>query len=82
MQPSDQAVGQFAPPEMKIDEGYVRSVLGEQALGLGRTRSRAVLAMSDDRPASVADIVVEELRKKEINGLIQLPKRDFFTRGR
>ena len=30
--------------------------------------SRAVLAMSDDRPASVADIVVEEPRKKEING--------------
>jgi hypothetical protein len=40
-----------------------------------------VLAMSDDRPASVADIVVEELRKKEINGPIRLPKRDFFTRG-
>ena len=40
-----------------------------------------MLAMSDDRPASVADIVVEELRKKEINGPIQLPKRDFFTRG-
>ena len=40
-----------------------------------------MLAMSDDRPASVADIVVEELRKKEINGLIRLPKRDFFTRG-
>ena len=38
-------------------------------------------AMSDDRPASVADIVVEELRKKEINGPIRLPKRDFFTRG-
>ena len=35
----------------------------------------------DDRPASVADIVVEELRKKEINGPIRLPKRDFFTRG-
>jgi hypothetical protein len=33
-----------------------------------------------DRPASVADIVVGELRKKEINGPI-LPKRDFFTRG-
>ena len=30
---------------------------------------------------SVADIVVEELRKKEINGPIRLPKRDFFTRG-
>ena len=44
-------------------------------------RSRAVLAMSDDRPASVADIVVEELRKKEINRPIRLPKRDFFTRG-
>jgi hypothetical protein len=29
-----------------------------------------VLAMSDDRSASVADIVVEELRKKEINGPI------------
>jgi hypothetical protein len=29
----------------------------------------------------VADIVVEELRKKEINGPIRLPKRDFFTRG-
>jgi hypothetical protein len=42
---------------------------------------RAVLAMPDDRPASVADIVVEELRKKEINGPIRLPKRDFFTRG-
>ena len=41
-----------------------------------------MLAMSDDRPASVADIVVEELRKKEINGPIRLPKRDFFTRGR
>jgi hypothetical protein len=27
-----------------------------------------VLAMSDDTPASVAEIVVEELRKKEING--------------
>ena len=40
-----------------------------------------MLAMSDDRPASVADIVVEELRKKEINGPIRLPKRDFFTRG-
>ena len=37
--------------------------------------------MSDDRPASVADIEVEELRKKEINGPIRLPKRDFFTRG-
>ena len=35
----------------------------------------------DDRPASVADIVVEELRKKEIKGPIRLPKRDFFTRG-
>ena len=44
-------------------------------------RSRAVLVMSDDRPASVADIVVEELRKEEINGPIRLPKRDFFTRG-
>ena len=32
-------------------------------------------------PASVADIVVEELRKKEINGPIRLPKWDFFTRG-
>ena len=40
-----------------------------------------MLAMSDDRPASVADIVVEELRKKEINGPIRLRKRDFFTRG-
>ena len=40
-----------------------------------------MLAMSDDRAASVADIVVEELRKKEINGPIRLPKRDFFTRG-
>jgi hypothetical protein len=40
-----------------------------------------VLAMSDDRPASVANIVVEELRKKEINRRIRLPKRDFFTRG-
>ena len=40
-----------------------------------------MLAMSDDRPASVADIVVEELRKKEINRPIRLPKRDFFTRG-
>jgi hypothetical protein len=40
-----------------------------------------VLAMSDDRPASVADIVVEELRKKESNRPIRLPKRDFFTRG-
>ena len=29
----------------------------------------------------MADIVVEELRKKEINGPIRLPKRDFFTRG-
>jgi hypothetical protein len=29
----------------------------------------------------LADIVVEELRKKEINGPIRLPKRDFFTRG-
>jgi hypothetical protein len=37
--------------------------------------------MSDDRPASVANIVVEELRKKESSGLIRLPKRDFFTRG-
>jgi hypothetical protein len=36
---------------------------------------------SNDRPASVADIVVEELRKKEINGPIRLQKRDFFTRG-
>jgi hypothetical protein len=35
----------------------------------------------DDRPASVADIVVEELRKKESDGPIRLPKRDFFTRG-
>jgi hypothetical protein len=25
--------------------------------------------------------VVEELRKKEINGPIRVPKRDFFTRG-
>ena len=25
--------------------------------------------------------IVEELRKKEINGPIRLPKRDFFTRG-
>ena len=40
-----------------------------------------MLAMSDDRPASVAEIVVEELRKKEINRPIRLPKRDFFTRG-
>ena len=40
-----------------------------------------MLAMSGDRTASVADIVVEELRKKEINGPIRLPKRDFFTRG-
>jgi hypothetical protein len=31
MQPCDQAAGQFAPSEMKIHEGYVRSVLGEQA---------------------------------------------------
>jgi hypothetical protein len=38
MQPSDQAVGQFAPSEMDIDEGYVQSVLGEQALGLGCSR--------------------------------------------
>ena len=40
-----------------------------------------MLAMADDRPASVADIVVGELRKKEINDRIRLPKRDFFTRG-
>ena len=31
--------------------------------------------------ASVADIVVEELRKKEINRPIRLPKKGFFTRG-
>jgi len=36
MQPSDQAIGQFAPSEMEVDEGYVRSVLGEQALSLSR----------------------------------------------
>ena len=29
----------------------------------------------------MADIVVDELRKEEINGPIRLPKRDFFTRG-
>ena len=52
-----------------------------QQNGRAQPGSRAVLAMSDDRPASVADIVVEELRKKEINGPIRLPKRDFFTRG-
>ena len=40
-----------------------------------------MLAMSDDRSASVADIVVDELRKKEINRPIRLPKRDFLTRG-
>ena len=44
-------------------------------------RSRAVLAMSDDRPTSVADIVVEELRKKEINGPILSPKRDLCKSG-
>ena len=36
MELSDQAVGQLAPSEMEIDEGYVRSALQEQALGLGR----------------------------------------------
>ena len=41
MQPSDQAVGQFASSEMEVNEGYVRSVLGEQALGLGRGRCRS-----------------------------------------
>ena len=40
-----------------------------------------MLAISNDRPASVADIVVEELRTKEINRPNRLPKRDFFTRG-
>ena len=30
----------FAVSEMEVDEGYVRSVLGEQALGLGRSRGR------------------------------------------
>ena len=38
MQPSDQAVGQLAPSEMEVDEGYVRRMLGEQAFGLGRSR--------------------------------------------
>jgi hypothetical protein len=38
MQPSDQAIGQFAPSEMEVDEGYAWSVLGEQALGLSRSR--------------------------------------------
>ena len=34
--------------------------------------------MSDDRPASVADIVVEELRKKEINGPDSITKKGFL----
>jgi hypothetical protein len=41
-----------------------------------------VLAISNDRPASVADIVVEELRKKEINGPIRLPKSSGRDRAR
>ena len=42
MEPGDQAVGQFAPSEMKIDEGYVRSVLGEQTLGLRNATKRTL----------------------------------------
>jgi hypothetical protein len=38
MQPSDQVAGQFAPSETEVDEGYARNALGEQALGLGRSR--------------------------------------------
>jgi hypothetical protein len=38
MQPSDQVVGQFASSKMEVDEGYVRSMLGEKALGLSRIR--------------------------------------------
>jgi hypothetical protein len=37
MEPSDQAVGQFAPSEMEVNEGYAWGVLREQALGLGRS---------------------------------------------
>ena len=40
MQPCNQAVRKFAVSEVEVDEGYVRSVLGEQALGLGRSRGR------------------------------------------
>ena len=31
-------MGQFASLEMEVDEGYVRSMVGEQALGLCRSR--------------------------------------------
>jgi hypothetical protein len=34
--------------------------------------------MSDYRPASVADIVVEELCKKEANGPIRFTKKGFL----
>ena len=40
-----------------------------------------MLAMSDDRPASVADIVVEELRKKEDRRPNWITKKGFLTRG-
>ena len=66
-------------PPLACGLAFVRC--SHQQNGRAQPRSRAVLAMSDDRPASVADIVVEELRKKEINGPIRLPKWDFFTRG-
>ena len=38
MQPSDQAGGHFASSEMEVDKGRVRSMLGEQALGIGCSR--------------------------------------------
>ena len=41
-------------------------------------RSRTALARG---ALSRRALIVEELRKKEINGPIRLPKRDFFTRG-
>ena len=66
------------PRELRKDDcetyGSVRAMFSDKIIsrmGGPQPRSRAVLAMSDDRPASVADVVVEELRKKEINGPIR-----------
>ena len=60
MQPIDEAVGPLATSEIEVDKGYVGSVLGDQALSLGRGRDRS-------------DHIRSQGSKKPLQGYAELP---------
>jgi len=43
---------------------------------------RPRIVLDGAQPARVPDDVIAEIRSRELNGLVQLPKREMFSRGR